>query len=344
MSQISPALKTFTTSSGCPIYRLTLKAFENFWTYAYLVLVDDMQVLIDTGSGFGVCNQDLEDGLALAGSEAKRPINFSTLTHVLITHGHIDHFGGLPYIHKNSPAKIGIHELDMRIITNYEERLVIVSQRLNDFLRSAGVADAQRENLLKVYRMAKLTYQSVPVDFCFEEIGMSFGPFEMLHVPGHCSGHVVIRLEDVLFVGDHVLGDISPHQSPESITAFTGLGHYLKSLEVLRAWARGSRLVLPGHGIPIPNLNIRLDEIKKVHADRLTDIQNILKVPHTITKIAHELFGDVQGYYGYNQLLALEEAGAHVEYLCQRGLLHIHNLEEIKHTSVHCPIYYSRST
>ncbi|MEA2008067.1 MAG: MBL fold metallo-hydrolase [Chloroflexota bacterium] len=344
MAQISPALKTFTTSSGCPIYRLTLKAFDNFWTYAYLVLVDDMQVLIDTGSGFGVCNQDLEDGLAMAGSEAKRPINLSTLTHVLITHGHIDHFGGLPHIHKNSSTKIGIHELDMRIIANYEERLVIVSQRLNDFLKIAGVSDTQRKNLLKVYRMAKLTYQSVPVDFCFEEIGMKLGPFEMLHVPGHCSGHVVIRLEDVLFTGDHVLWDISPHQSPESLSAFTGLGHYLKSLEVLRAWAGDVRIALTGHGAPIPNLPTRLDEIQEVHTKRLAEIQTILESPHTTAELAHELFGDVQGYYGYNQLLALEEAGAHVEYLCQRGLLHVHNLDEIKKNSIPRPIYYSRLT
>ena len=342
MAQISPALKTFSTSSGRPIYQLTLKAFENFWTYAYLVLVDDMQVLIDTGSGFGVCNQDLEDGLALAADEAKRPISLSTLTHVLITHGHIDHFGGLPHIHEHSPAKIGIHELGVRTITNYEERLALISHRLNKFFHIAGVAEAQRETLLNVYRLAKLNYRSVPVDFCFEEIGMKLGPFEMLHVPGHCSGHVAIRLEDVLFAGDHVLSEISPHQSPESLTAFTGLGHYLKSLEDLRAWAGDVRLTLAGHNGPIHNLNTRLDEIKKVHADRLAEIQTILEVPHTIAEIAHELFGDVQGYYGYNQLLALEEAGTHVEYLYQRGLLQIHNLEEIKNIFAPHPILYSR--
>ncbi len=344
MAQISPALKAFTTSSGHPIYRLTLKAFKNFWTYAYLVLVDDMQVLIDTGSGFGVCNQDLEDGLALAGDEAKRSIGLSTLTHVLITHGHIDHFGGLPHIHEHSSAKIGIHELDMRIIANYEERLILVSQRLNDFMKNAGVTDAQRETLLKVYRMAKLTYHSVPVDFTYEAQGMRLAPFEMLHTPGHCSGHVVIRLEDVLFTGDHVLGDISPHQSPESLTAFTGLGHYLKSLEDLRAWAGDVRLTLAGHAGPIPHLHARLDEIREVHTKRLAEIQTILEIPHTIAEVAHELFGDVEGYYGYNQLLALEEAGAHVEYLYQRGLLHIHNLDEIKKNSTPRPIFYSRLT
>ena len=66
---------------------------------------------------------------------------------------------------------------------------------------------------------------------------MRLGPFEMLHVPGHCAGHVAIRLHDVLFSGDHVLERTSPHQSPERLTLSTGLDHYLKSLEALRSRA-----------------------------------------------------------------------------------------------------------
>ncbi|MBS1250291.1 MAG: Hydroxyacylglutathione hydrolase [Chloroflexi bacterium] len=337
----SPAIHKFTTASGYPIYRLTLNAFPNFWTYAYLILVEDMTMLIDTGSGFGVSNQDLEAGLALAGDAEDRDISLATLTHVLLTHGHIDHFGGLPHIRENSPAQVGVHELDKRTITNIEERLAITSQHLNNFLREAGVADAQRESLLETYRMAKLTYQSVPVDFTYEAMGMRLGPFEMLHVPGHCPGHVIIRLEDLLFTGDHVLGEISPHQAPESLTAFTGLGHYLKSLEDLRAWTGDVRLSLAGHGDPIPNLKARLDEIEEVHAHRLEKIQDILKTPHTIAELAHILFGEVKGYSGYNQLLALEEAGAHIEYLYQRGELCIHNLEDLEENSTPLPIYYS---
>ena len=340
MFQNSPAIQKFTTSSGYSIYRLTLNAFTDFWTYAYLILVDDMQVLIDTGSGFGVCNQDLEVGLTLAGDAENREISLSTLTHILLTHGHIDHFGGLPHIRENSPAQIIIHELDRRTITNIEERLIVVSHRLDTFLNEAGVSIPQRQNLLNIYQMAKLTYQSVPVDFTYEAIGMRLGPLQMLHVPGHCSGHVVIRLEDILFTGDHILADISPHQSPETLTAFTGLGHYLNSLEKLRTWAENVNLTLAGHGAPILHLNTRLDEIKETHAIRLGKIQTILKTPHTIAEIAHKLFGEVHGYSGYNQLLALEEAGAHVEYLYQRGLLHIHNLEEIKKNSTPRPIYY----
>ena len=49
--------------------------------------------------------------------------------------------------------------------------------------------------------------------------------------------------------------------------------------------------------------------------------------PRTIAEGSHALFGEA---HGYNVLLALEEAGAHVEYLYQRGLLEIENLEEVE--------------
>jgi hypothetical protein len=46
--------------------------------------------------------------------------------------------------------------------------------------------------------------------------------------------------------------------------------------------------------------------------------------------------------HGYNVLLALEEAGAHVEYLAQRGRLRISNLAEMESNSGPISIYYQR--
>ena len=53
---------------------------------------------------------------------------------------------------------------------------------------------------------------------------------------------------------------------------------------------------------------------------------NFLSEPHTVAEISMYLFGKVEGY---TILLALEEAGAHVEYLYQRGFLEIINLNEL---------------
>jgi hypothetical protein len=46
--------------------------------------------------------------------------------------------------------------------------------------------------------------------------------------------------------------------------------------------------------------------------------------------------------HGYNVLLALEEAGAHVEYLYQRGLLYIENMDDLENGSGPGAIRYRR--
>jgi glyoxylase-like metal-dependent hydrolase (beta-lactamase superfamily II) len=332
-----PVVQKFTSAQGWQIFQLPLEAYPGFWVYAYLVLRDDYRVLIDTGSGFGVCNQHLEDGFQSVREMLGSGIPLADLTHVFITHGHIDHLGGLPYIRARSQAKVGVHELDLRSVINPDEQITLVARRLEDFLTDAGVSENLLGELVNLYRAIKLDYTPVSVDFTFEEVGMQVGPFAFLHVPGHCPGQVVIQLDEILFSGDHVLSEISPHQAPERLLLNTGLGHYLKSLKALEKWGTDIHLTLGGHNPPVMDLPGRLGEIREVHHQRLDQILEILAEPHTIAEVSKILFEEV---YGYNVLLALEETGAHVEYLCQRGQLAIANLSELANSRDHIPILY----
>jgi glyoxylase-like metal-dependent hydrolase (beta-lactamase superfamily II) len=333
------SVETFQTSKGGKAVQIPLEVFPNFWAFAYLVLVDGYTVLIDAGSGYGNSNDHLDSGFRSASELLGREISLESLTHVLITHGHIDHFGGLTYVRPRTMAKLGIHELDRRILTNFEERRVIASLDMQRFLIEAGISGPRLEKLLVLYNISKGLFHSTPVDFTYEEIGMRLGPFEFLHVPGHCAGHVVIRLHDILFSGDHVLEGISPHQAPERLTLSTGLGHYLQSLDVLKAWAGEVRLTLGGHKKPVTDLHARLNAIRALHTDRVENVLDFLDEPHTITEVSQYLFGEV---HGYNVLLALEEAGAHVEYLYQRGLLCIENMDDLENGSGPGAIRYRR--
>ncbi len=334
-------VRLFTSSGGARIARLPLRAFPGLLSYAYVVYKDAYRILIDTGSGFGECNRDLDEGLREAASLLGGVPLPEGLTHILITHGHIDHFGGLPHLRERTAAPVGIHELDRRVLTNYEERLAWVAHHLNGFLIEAGVREERREQLMEMYLFVKQLYRSQGVDFTFGAAGMRLGPFEMLHVPGHAPGHVIIRVDDVAFGGDHILDDISPHQAPEQLTFYTGLGHYLHSLGEAEQWLGGTRLLLGGHREPIEDIPARIASIRALHRSRLQTVLDLLEEPHTIAEISKALFGAVKGYH---ILLALEETGAHVEYLYQRGYLCIANLSTLSKDFSPQPLRYRRQT
>ena len=129
-----------------------------------------------------------------------------------------------------------------------------------------------------------------------------------------------------MLTADHVLSRTTPHQSPESVTLHMGLGHYLESLGRLQR-VDGVKLGLGGHEEPMGDVPVRVGEIQAVHEQRLEQILEICTEPKTIADVSRELFG---GLKAYNVLLGLEEAGAHVEYLHQRGDLIAANLEELE--------------
>jgi glyoxylase-like metal-dependent hydrolase (beta-lactamase superfamily II) len=323
---MSRAIERYLSNDGARIYRWSIELFPDLDGYAHLVIADDVTALIDAGSGFGDSNAMLEAGLVEIGRQYGERSGWGDLTHVLITHGHIDHFGGLPFVLARSHPAVGVHELDLRVLTNYEERLTIVAHRLREFLEESGATQPERDRLMALYLLNKQLFASVSVDFTYESIGMQLGRLRMMHVPGHCPGHVVIRVDDILLSGDHVLSRISPHQSPERLSLNTGLGHYLDSLGRLRAFAPGLRLALGGHFDPIDDLGRRIEAIEDVHRRRLSAILDMFQGARTVADIAHGLFPTASGYH---ELLAFQEAGAHVEYLTQRGYLGVENYADL---------------
>ncbi|MEZ4517912.1 MAG: hypothetical protein R3C44_14205 [Chloroflexota bacterium] len=206
------------------------------------------------------------------------------------------------------------------------------------FLEQAGVAEQHREALMGVYIFGKTYYHSTPVQFLLEEGQPAAEGIDVFHVPGHSPGLVCLQVDDILLTADHILSRITPHQAPESITNHMGLSHYLDSLTHI-SQVTGVSYGLGGHEAPIFDIPGRIEAIRKAHDERLDIVLGICQTPRSIADISRELFGRVESYH---VLLALEEAGAHVEYLYQRGELIAANLGEMESAS-HPVVLYQRA-
>jgi glyoxylase-like metal-dependent hydrolase (beta-lactamase superfamily II) len=319
-------ISRFITSEGREIYSFPARAFPGLVANIYVISDGESRILVDCGSGMDSSNQDIIDGLQALSDSYGQPFNLADMSAIFITHGHIDHFGGLPFVRQYTDAPIAVHPLDQRVLSHYEERVLVASRLLETFLQRAGVPSGNRQDLMAMYLFAKGIYRSTKVDILLEEGDPGAYGVGVYHVPGHCPGQVCLLVDDILLTADHVLSFTTPHQAPESITNHMGLDHFLNSLDKIAA-LDGVRLGLGGHEDPMPDLITRIGEIKQMHEDRLNQVLEICAEPRTTAEVSQELFGQVSSYH---VLLALEEAGAHVEYLYQHGELVATNLDQIE--------------
>lgn len=300
------------------LYRIPLDLFPGLTGYAHLVMAPGMAALIDVGSGFGESNEQLEAGMVAVRQVHGEAVDWGSLTHVLITHGHIDHYGGLSFVRQRTRAPVGIHHFDRSVLTDYERRLEAMAGRLRRFLETAGVEPEEQLALMELYLFTKHLFTAQGVDFVVRREQSGLGPIQVLHVPGHCPGQLVLRVADVLLTSDHVLPGITPHMAPRSLAKHTGLAEYLRSLNRLEPWAAEARLGLGGHGPPMKDVAGRIDEIRRHHEARLQAVLKTIDGSATIADVADRLFPTANGYH---RLLALEEVGAHVEFLRARHLI-----------------------
>ncbi len=329
------SITRFETAGGARIYRIPLQVFPTLRGYAHLVIAGGYVALVDVGSGQGASDAQLRDGFARVAAEWGERVAWADLDRIVITHAHIDHHGGLNMVAGLSGAPIAIHELDRRVLIHYEERLALTRFRLAVFLRRAGVAEAARAKLLTMYGWSKGIFHSLRVDDVLRDGDTLDELFRVVHVPGHCPGQVCLLIDDVLLTADHVLPNVAVFLAPESLTASTGVDHFLQSLRKVGA-LDGVRLALGGHDQPVHDLRQAVATIEATQAARIARIHEACATPRSIAEITAAIYPDIGGY---DELLALQKVGAYIEYLDQRGLLAVANLDEVAEDEAGVPRY-----
>lgn len=333
----APQIARYEGPRGERIYSIAMRVFETLVANAYVVVDDGYQALIDTGSGLPQSNADLEAGFEAVRARYDASVRLEALSRIVLTHGHIDHYGGLDFVRLRSDAPVAIHAYDRRVIEHHRERHVLVSRGLRRFFRVAGIEGERLEAAMTTYHGSRSAFRGGPIQTVLTDRMILDERFTIHHVPGHCPGQVCLQLGDRLFSADHVLPATFPHLAPERITPWTGLAHYMEALDKIEALP-GIRLTLPGHGGPITDLGLRIGQIRASNQRKLERVLRACATPRTIAAITREVYPRVDGY---DALLALEKVGAYVEHLDQIGELAVANLDEVEADEA-CPPRYER--
>ena len=152
--------------------------------FVYLVNAESELVMIDAGVGYGIGR--IEDKIRSLGFEPAR------IGHIIATHCHIDHIGGLSLWKERYGCKVIAHELDR-----------------------AGIEG--ENNDLTAASMYGVDYKPVKVDTILkgerEEMRLGDLKFNFLHTPGHTPGSISVYIDTmdgrVLF-GQDIHGPFSP--------------------------------------------------------------------------------------------------------------------------------------
>jgi len=318
-------VRRFRAPGEVAVYWLPVETFPRHINNVYLLVEPGHTLLFDVGSGSETSRRDLDLGFAVVRAAFDEGARYEDVDTAIVSHAHIDHFGGVGDLKIRTGARLAVHELDARVLSCFDERMVIAAKDVEIFLRRAGVAEAELAQMLALYLRSRDWFKPVDVDRALRDGDLVGNGHRVIHTPGHCPGQICLLVGDILLTSDHVLARITPHQFPQAITPFGGLEHYFHSLEKVSRISPVN-LALGGHEEPIGDLRARVDEIAAFHRERLARVRELCHTPHTVAEVAAALFGPQEGY---GAMLAIEEAGAHVEYLHALGKLRIANLDEV---------------
>ncbi|MDD5621835.1 MAG: MBL fold metallo-hydrolase [Actinomycetota bacterium] len=194
------------------IKRLELGFFK---VNCYILSLENVNIIIDPGADFDIIKNSIEE-------------NHTKPDFILNTHGHYDHIGAVRDIVSSYKIPFYIHEFEEPIITD-------PYKNISSFL-------GENELSLKTYDLIK----NGDYEF-FDDLGI-----DIINVPGHTPGSIVIKTGRSLFTGDLLFkGAIGrtdlPGGDPEEIK---------RSLERIKKMDKRS-IIYPGHG-EVTNLEYEL--------------------------------------------------------------------------------------
>lgn len=223
----------------------------------------DPLTLVDTGVKTDESRSALAAGLDALG------YGLEDVGRVILTHCHSDHLGQAQTLRElGSGVEVWAHEFEAPSIECYSVERDERIHPTNALFREYGVDEEllarQTEAAERWMREAPVMCEATRVDRLLrdgEQLPFKDFELEVLHVPGHTAGHIVLfeAQSGTLVTGDHVMGTAVPYTDSYYLDGppdprdrlgrrprFKGLPAYMRSIRRLRRLP--VETVLPAHG------------------------------------------------------------------------------------------------
>jgi glyoxylase-like metal-dependent hydrolase (beta-lactamase superfamily II) len=284
---------------------------------------DSPRTLVDAGIKTEVSFETLKKGLETIG------VGLNSIERILITHGHIDHYGQAKRLSSLSNAPIYIHSKEYGRIRSFIHSLGFIKSIL---LRN-GAPETLVNEAIHYMESAQIMADSLDEAFFLDDgdsILFKSMSWKTIHCPGHSPGLICFHWPEkkILFTGDHLLKEITPNpilNVPEYRPPFRypSLKDYLNSLEKIEGL--GLSLLLPAHGEEIHDVKALIQKIFTHHKERMDRILfSLSKKEKTPFQIAMDLF---PGVPPFEVFLGISEAVGHLEILKEKGIVKVNEKE-----------------
>jgi glyoxylase-like metal-dependent hydrolase (beta-lactamase superfamily II) len=265
---------------------------------------------------------------------------FSDIDRIILTHSHEDHDGSLAEILPSVQGEIWAHSIYRQMISYHSD--------IKDGAKHPELPGSCRHCIMpEKFRSTCMQYHQgrslLDIDFAIDSDQRRLGDsLSFIFTPGHSPDAICVVLEDeVIFTGDTLLPDISPHPTlsstfeanrrilPDSYryeNTVYGLINYIKSLHKLAGLTPQPMAIFPGHrlfyngGFNLTHsLYGRAREIIQFHIDRCRDILRIIDTkPTGLDAIAFQHF-PASSLIGAGKIMARDEVMAHIEVMEKCG-------------------------